>query len=274
MKISSPYPAHRESLSELRLGAQRSAWLAAQEREAPPRSELLELGSSIGFGRVSGWVGHANVFSRVLGAAEESPCRSSVGRRRMGSRWRQSKASTVVYKLQTSCKTQSWSLAGKSHTERRVDRLKSTLRDMPQPAHHLMASAHNGKNYIFGDSLLATNQRCRGNQRLVHGSTLPAPTHTSVLLLTTSTGCRLCGDDTGQIYVIGGVSSSVGGSTTKPIRGNFRLPTRLLTQVERILKVKQFQIVSKRDRHRCKRQSGHRTRLSLPQTCSLRRYLS
>jgi N-acetylneuraminic acid mutarotase len=92
------------------------------------------------------------------------------------------------------------------------------LRDMPQAAHHLMASAHHGKIYIFGGFTLGNEPKMSWQPTEAAWEYDPSNnTYRKLAPLPRARGAGYAVTVGDKIYVIGGVCSSVDGKTTKPI---------------------------------------------------------
>ncbi len=94
----------------------------------------------------------------------------------------------------------------------------STLRNMPEPAHHIMCSAHDGKLYIFGGFTLGAEPKMSWKPTSSAWAYDPqADAYKPLAPLPRARGAGYAVTVGGRIYVIGGVSSSTDGLTSKPI---------------------------------------------------------
>lgn len=94
----------------------------------------------------------------------------------------------------------------------------ATLRQMPEPAHHIMATEHGGKIYIFGGFTLPPKQKLQWQPTASAWVYDPATDrYTALAPLPRPRGAGYAVMVGNKIYVIGGVASDPTASATEPI---------------------------------------------------------
>src|SRR5436190_2103288 len=108
-------------------------------------------------------------------------------------------------------------------------------KSMPEPAHHVMAAALNGKIYVFGGFVSPTGagQAAEGGWQPTNASWVYDPQSdawTALAPMPTPRGAGSAVALSGKLYVIGGAQSGVDGNPTAPLAPGS--PQRVLVTVE------------------------------------------